>query len=591
MSTDTTPPYPEPGLDSTLIPSLHHGPHIGETLKRPKNTESSAGGVFEFKSRTHDANDECCIDQSPSKAISIHSIPDGVLLEIFDLCSDSENDTRPIFIKNEGDPLDRQLFHVCKRWRYLIFASPSRLDLKLFCSSGTPVRKGLGWLPAFPIIIDYDEVTSEDEDNVVAALEHPDRVRRITLSGITRTLWEKLDAAMRKPFPALTHVYLTGPTNQDERAPVLPRGLLGGGTLRLKELDLHGMSYPNLPKFLLSARDLVELRFANIPPTCFVLPEDMLTGLAGLTRLESLVIGFRPSIRLNLLTDQKLTAPTTPAVRLPVLDSFIFKGYCEYLEDLLSQIDAPRVTKFNIDYFSQPTYQVPQLARFLARSEIFRPPGLLSVSMRYIPWTDIWFCGPNMNLIFKISSSGMVRGILHSVQLCQQLSTLFSSIVDLYLYGPAPASDQSPYGGSLYGGSRFAGSMFGETLFGRPLLELPGVQDSIDTIDWIGLLRPFTAVTTLDLRGELSENIINALEFVRGDMIDKVLPALHTLRFVREQPPPTLSTHRFVSTRRDAGRPVTISYPDDEEEEEGENNNDDDDDDDGDSDNDNEDSE
>ena len=522
------------------------------------------------------ADDACCrADQSHGKAISIHSVPDGALLEIFELCSKNRSD----FLFFEKDVLGRQLFHVCQRWRYLIFASPSRLDLKLFCSPGTPVRKGLGWWPAFPIIVDYNKVTSEDEDNVVAALEHPDRVRRVTLSRITRALWEKLDAAMQKPFPALTHVCLTGPTNIDERAPVLPRELLGGGTLRLKELDLDGMSYPKLPEFLPSARDLVRLRFANIPPTCVLSPKEMLTGLAGLTRLESLTIEFQNSIRLNLLTDQKLSAPATPAVRLPVLDRFTFRGYCEYLEDLVAQIDAPLVTKFNIDYFSQPTYHVPQLARFLARSEIFKPPGLSSVSIRYIPWTNIWFCGPNMeNLIFKIKSSGMVRGILHSVQLCQQLSALFSSIVDLYLCGPAPASNQPPYGGSLYGGSRFSnslGSMFGETIFGRPLLEFPGVQDSIDNIDWIGLLRLFTAVTKLGLRGELSENIIYVLELVRGDMTAKVLPALHTLEFVRERPPPTLSTHRFVSTREEAGRPVTISYPDDEDEEEREDDNED----------------
>ena len=39
-------------------------------------------------------------------------------------------------------------------------------------------------------------------------------------------LWGKMDAAMQKPFPALTHLQLTAPEDQDQRAPVLPGSLL-----------------------------------------------------------------------------------------------------------------------------------------------------------------------------------------------------------------------------------------------------------------------------------------------------------------------------------------------------------------------------
>lgn len=494
-------------------------------------------------------------------------IPDSVLLEIFDLClveDDCSSDDE------DAAPLSGwQLAHVCQRWRYLVFASATRFDLELVCSPGTPVRKTFGSLPTLPIVINYHgEVSSKDEDNVIAALEYTDRVRRITLSGVTRALWEKLNAAMQEPFPALTHLSLAGPRDQDERASVLPCKLLGGGTLRLRELYLQGMSYPSLPQFLLSARDLVKLDFIQIPLTCYLSPEEMLKGLAGLTRLESLAITFpRPSILTNLLTDQRLTAtsPATPFVHLPALDKFRFRGFCEYLEGLVAQIDAPRVTIFNIEYFSQPAYHVPQLAQFLVRSEYLKAPAISTVEVRFIPWTDIWFCGSTstrlINLTCKFNTSGMVRGVLHSVQLFQQISASLSNIVNLTLVGPSPASADSPFGGSLYGGSRFAASLFGETLFGRPLLELPGVQDSIEHIDWIGLFRPFTGVNTLYLRGELSENVIHALELVGGDMTAKLLPALRALKFVREQP--TVSVNRFVSTRQNAGRPITVSYPGD----------------------------
>ncbi|KAF8269919.1 hypothetical protein EI94DRAFT_867012 [Lactarius quietus] len=359
-----------------------------------------------------------------------------------------------------------------------------------------------------------------------------------------------------------------GPKDKDERAPVLPSKLLAGGALRLQDLYLRNMSYPALPKLLLSARDLVNLCFTNIPSTCSISPGEILTGLDGLTRLQFLTIEFQPSVRLNLLTDQRLTAPVTPTVRLPSLKNFCFKGYCEYLEGLVAQIDAPRVTYLNIYYFSQPVYQVLQLAQFLVRSEYLTPRILSSLAIRLIPWIQFGCCGERSNLHFQIDTSGMVRGVLHSVQLLQQLSATFSGIRALTLVGPSPASAEPPFGGSLYGGSRFAASLFGETLCGRPLLEIPGVQDSIEYIDWIGLLRPFTGVNKLYLRGELSENVINALELVQGDMVAKILPALHRLQFVREQPPPTVSVDRFVSIRQNAGRPVTIAYPDDYEERE-----------------------
>ncbi|KAI0291180.1 hypothetical protein B0F90DRAFT_1779209, partial [Multifurca ochricompacta] len=51
-----------------------------------------------------------------------------------------------------------RLTHVCRRWRYLIFASPHRLDLRLLCTNGTPVRRTLDCWPALPISIQYGGV-------------------------------------------------------------------------------------------------------------------------------------------------------------------------------------------------------------------------------------------------------------------------------------------------------------------------------------------------------------------------------------------------------------------------------------------------
>ena len=477
-------------------------------------------------------------DQDNMKTMPIHKLSDNDLLEIFDLCRTGHRDKH--YRNLLALFLDWKFVNVCQRWRDLIFASSSRLDLELICSDGTPIRKYLGCWPAFPIIIEYDKVAPGDKDNLIATLEHPDRVRRVTVSGVTRPLWEKMDAAMQKPFPSLTHLQLTGSKDQDQPAPVLPSSLLGGDIPCLVELYLRGISFPALPKLLLSASELVHLDFVNIPPTCYIPPEALATGLTGLTRLKTLAIEFRQAI---LLADQdhRIPAPAAPAVSLPTLDTFGFKGFCEFLEDLVAQIDAPRVTTFSIIYFGQPVYQVPQLARFLRRSDIM-PSG---AQVQLILWVNIMFYGQAsekapgddasgaINLSFLINTSGMVRAILHSVQVLQQISALLSGVTNLGFNGPAPPSNQPPYGGSMYSRSPIAGTAFGEALFGdlKPLLELPGVQDSVDRIDWRDLLRPFPGVLTLNLHGELSECVVRALEWLNEEMAAHILPALRTLRF------------------------------------------------------------
>jgi hypothetical protein len=148
-----------------------------------------------------------------------------------------------------------RLVHVCQRWRHIVLLSPRRLDLKLFCTYGTPVRKYLGCLPPFPIIVDY--LTSSDlrspapnhADDIIAALEHPFRVRSIKLS-VTNYLFEMVASLMQESFPALETLWLS---SKDRSAPVLPVVFLGGPVPQLSKIFLEGISFPALPSLLSSA--------------------------------------------------------------------------------------------------------------------------------------------------------------------------------------------------------------------------------------------------------------------------------------------------------------------------------------------------
>ncbi|KAI0302591.1 hypothetical protein BC826DRAFT_422383 [Russula brevipes] len=183
---------------------------------------------------------------SPSRQVTIWTLPDDALLEIFS------------FFANDSKSFHwwHTLVHVCRRWRSIVFASPRHLNLRLFCTQKVPVRKSLDVWPAFPIVISYspwEKVVVGGMDNLIAALERKDRVHEINLAGVSRFM-----AEMQEPFPELSRLDLSS-WNDEESSPSLPESLLGGSAPRLREFCLYGIRFPALREFLLSASGLVKL--------------------------------------------------------------------------------------------------------------------------------------------------------------------------------------------------------------------------------------------------------------------------------------------------------------------------------------------
>jgi len=69
-------------------------------------------------------------------------------------------------------------------------------------------------------------------DNILAALEHNDRVYRVHLWNITSSQLENVWAAMEVPFLELKDLTLAC-HDKGETAPVVPNWFLGGSALRL----------------------------------------------------------------------------------------------------------------------------------------------------------------------------------------------------------------------------------------------------------------------------------------------------------------------------------------------------------------------
>ena len=99
-------------------------------------------------------------------------LPDDVLLEIFDFHVVAQG---PLRLEKGEIEAWLSLVHVCRRWRSVVFGSSRRLNLRLVCSSKTPVRDTIDMWPELPLYIKAENAyylrDKEGVDNVVAALE------------------------------------------------------------------------------------------------------------------------------------------------------------------------------------------------------------------------------------------------------------------------------------------------------------------------------------------------------------------------------------------------------------------------------------
>jgi hypothetical protein len=467
-------------------------------------------------------------------ATTIDTLPDDVLLVIFDIFRLSGTDLE---LRHKPVWNWHILIHVCRRWRQVVFASPLRLDLQLLCTPGTPVRKYLGCWPAFPIAIDYENGRpfshgSIFEDDVIAALEHPNRVRHIKLT-ITPSFWRKLAPLLQEPFPVLT---LFSICSVDMNVPFLPSGFLGGSAPCLQEIRFRGMPTLALPTLLPPASNLVSLvLFDSDIPQSGISPAALVTGLAMLPRLNNLSIAFVPwSSHTSHWQIRPL--PQTRVV-LPVLNSFSFDGEGIFLEEFVSQIDTPMLNSIEITYLDFPGTPIPQLSEFLKRSNL--KPSLFRNGKIYFDDGDEIhvFVGPGADpedfpfAIHIPSCEGIYDQVSCMAKVLNHTSTMLSNVVSLEIKA-------------------------------EQLWRLDSEDEDLDRIDWLELLRPFTTVETLNVSLEFSEMIAHALEEMPAETAHQVLPALNLLLLEGE---PMESDAKLFATLRNRdcplpSRPLTIMH-------------------------------
>ena len=448
---------------------------------------------------------------------SIDILPDDILLELFEFLMD-EN-----LIQTLGAKWWQSLVHVCRRWRSVIFRSPRRLKLRLYCTTRTPVRDTLDIWPPFPLIVHGIDPT-EDMDNVVAALEYRDRVDKICLREVNGSSLEKVLAAMQEPFPELTFLWLS---SDEEPVPVVPDSFLGRSAPRLRFLVLDGIPFPDLPKLPLSATNLVNLQLWNIPHSGYISPDAVVTALSTLTSLQFLDLGFR-SPRSHPDQASRLPPPPTRTV-LPALTEFWFKGVCEYLDDLVARIDAPRLHDLHITFFNDIVFDAPQSIQFISRTPTLKP--LENAHVVFGHSNAIINSSQTSHCEVEISCRELDWQVSSLEQLCASHLPSLSTLEDLYIY--------------------------------RRRYEMqPDWRDNIENTLWLDLLHRFATVKNLYLSKEFAPRIVAALQELVGGRTTEVLPTLQNIFLEEVEPGGRVQEDigNIVAARRLSGHTITVSH-------------------------------
>ena len=221
---------------------------------------------------------------------------------------------------------------------------------------------------------------------------------------------------------------------------------------------------------------------------------------------------------------------------LPALTSLRFIGDNEYLEDILSRIDAPLLNCIEIEPFNEVVFDARQLRHFISRTEAFKEAH---------------------RAVVESYGSSMVFVVLSR--------RVTADHIDHKLLGSRTSPKQWYWRVSSF--AQFCSS----ALPPLPTLESLEIrqggehwQGSMGHTEWLEFLRPFTSVKNLVLSREAARYLAPALQELNLKNVTGILPALETLslKASARSGPTQEAIAQFVATRQLSGRPVAVLYDD-----------------------------
>jgi F-box-like len=496
---------------------IRHIASPNESLEQPVLGDDTSHSLFII-------TDPCGAGKKRRRT-TIEILPEETLLEIFDFYR--------LEIQSWKSPWKwHRLAHVCRKWRHVISTSPRRLDMRILCKYGAPIGSTLRSWPTLPLVVRFDSDARRKSKhlprNVVVALRRPDRLCEINLD-VKNSMTGSIVEVVQKPCRALESIRIRV---KDAKGPsiVVRNAFLGGSSPHLREIELDGITFPfpEIRQVLLSTDNLVDLHLSNIPNEVYFSPEDLVTGLSTLVQLEQLMVGFHSP---NSRSPPTMTRLPLRRTTLPSLQSLEFHGATEYLEEFVARIDLPALSTIRIMLFNDILFEIPQFCKFIPRLNTLQSPTsaivILNskfVEVRFIHKTSLG----NDDYSFQNSCIPLDWKLSFLTQITSQLSPLLSSLHELVITG-----DSS--------------------------LEVPTVEEGVDSTQWLELFQQFNHVTKVTVSNERSVPcIVQAL--VMDDIAAGVLPGLSTLRLNGYNLTPSVAkaAEQFVATRRDLGHTVNL---------------------------------
>ncbi|KAI0282458.1 hypothetical protein BGY98DRAFT_1184297, partial [Russula aff. rugulosa BPL654] len=224
--------------------------------------------------------------------------------------------------------------------------------------------------PPLPLTVDYRsyvDITAEDEEGILLALEQRHRVRHLRLAFPDQIL-RKFVMAIDEEFPILEYLVLY-PLLKDSAALMLLETLQAPN---LHHLLLGGFVCPMGPRLHPTAAGLVTLCLLMHHQFAYFQPNVLLQWISFMPQLESIEFCFTFPVPNRDVERQFIQTPITTHITLPNLRLFWFRGVSAYLEALVCSITTPRLENLRIQLFKQLTFSVPRLLQFMNSTENLR---------------------------------------------------------------------------------------------------------------------------------------------------------------------------------------------------------------------------
>jgi hypothetical protein len=206
------------------------------------------------------------------------------------------------------------------------------------------------------------------------------------------------------------------------------------------------------------------------------------------------------------------------------------------LEDIVSQIEAPILSRSYFCFFNQLVFDTPLLEQFIRRTEPF-----MIIHTAHIYFSSF---AVGVRLLGREEMDKDDREALELKVSCKPLDWQLSALAQVLnsLLSSLPTLENL-----------------------KIVVSREAWQDKIEATQWREFLHPFASVKNMTLQSKGSVRLVApALQELAEERATEVLPALQNL-FLRTygwrpSGPVKQAIEQFITTRQPHGHPVTVSY-------------------------------